>query len=203
MNEIQKITDFWFGDVNQSTPSNLAQRQTRIWFEKNEDTDEFIRKNFGEIHARFASYPPRENLDFEAHLALIILFDQFSRNMFRGNAKMFAYDEIALGLTKELIAKYNVLEFDLFRALFACMPLMHSESLDDQNTIVGFSQKFVEECKKQNSPHLSYFENSLSFALRHREIIEKFGRFPHRNQILGRISTKEEAEFIKTPNSSF
>ncbi len=201
--ELCKINDFWFGDLTQETPIELAQSQTKIWFEKSDDNDEFIRKNFAKIHVQFAANPPTENLGFDNCLALIILFDQFSRNMYRGIAKMFAFDRIALGLTKEFISQNNVLDFDLFRALFVCMPLMYSENLEDQNTMVGFSKKFVEECKKQNSLHLGYFENSLSFALRHLEIIENFGRFPHRNQILGRISTKEEAEFLKTPNSSF
>lgn len=203
--KLKSVCEFWFCDLNYKVPLGKDNPKTKIWFAKSNKTDAFIKQNFQELLENLENKINKgwRPLDFEQTLGVIIVFDQFSRNMFRNQAKMFANDHLALGLTKDFIKNNYIWDNDLFHNLFLCMPLMHSENLADQNLMLEHSNLFVEHALKNNSPNVAYFENSLNFARRHKEIIEKFGRFPHRNEILGRQSTIEEAEFLQTPNSSF
>jgi len=126
----------------------------------------------------------------EGRLAEILVLDQFSRNMFRDDPRSFAYDSMALVLAQECVALKIDQKLELTKRKFIYMPYMHSESLiiHDQ-AIELFAQEGLEE--------------NLKFEHAHLTILQKFGRYPHRNKILGRESTKEEIEFLKGPNSSF
>jgi uncharacterized protein (DUF924 family) len=127
-------------------------------------------------------------------LARILLYDQFPRNMFRGTPRAFATDALARETTAYLLRTQGDRQLRPVERLFVYLPLMHSEDLTDQRQSVSLFQQLV-----QDDPLV----DSVSYALRHREIIARFGRFPHRNAILGRSSTPEEIEFLQQPGSSF
>jgi len=172
------ILNFWFSKENK-----------KKWFVKDKDFDSLITEIFLNTYNQAAN----GGLDnwketSEGLLSLIIILDQFPRNMFRDQAQSFAMDAKALSLAKEAIVKRIDKQLMLEQQRFIYMPFMHSENLEDQNISV---ELFTND------------EISYSYAIRHREIIQRFGRFPHRNILLGRESTQEEIEFLKTPNSSF
>jgi uncharacterized protein (DUF924 family) len=173
-----KILNFWFSKDNSTK-----------WFTKSKDFDSLIINKFLAIYNKAANGDLDDwKQEPEGMLALIIILDQFPRNMFRDSAKSFAGDAKALSYAKEAIAKEIDKKLLLQQRRFIYMPFMHSENLEDQNISV---QLFAAD------------ETSYKYAVRHREIIQKFGRFPHRNNLLGRESTKEEVDFLKTPNSTF
>ena len=176
--ELQKVLDFWFVHLNPEQ-----------WFAKDDNLDKQIQNQFLSTHQKYRIYD-REFSDLYELLALIILFDQFSRNMFRNTKDAFEFDWIALEITKQGIQKdvYHLFEKEEEKQFFF-MPLMHSENLQDQELSIKLFQ--------------SLNPKTYQFALDHHKIIERFGRFPHRNSILERQSTLEEIHFLKTPNSSF
>ena len=124
----------------------------------------------------------------EGCLALAIILDQFPLNMFRGSAKSFSTEADAIKISHFAISKGFDEELDSSRLTFLYMPLMHSENIEDQNLSVELFSK-------------SGLENNLRFAKHHRDIIKKYGRFPHRNLILNRTSTEEEIEYLKSPQA--
>lgn len=184
MENYNKILDFWFEELS---PSD--------WFKKNEELDMKIKDKFLEIYEKGKEKQLESWLEKpDSSLALIILLDQFPRNMFRDTKQMFQTDSLALEYSKDSIKKNFDKEIEKGKAFFY-MPLMHSENLEDQKECL----KIFEELSKEDN---SYREN-VKFAKMHLDIIERFGRFPHRNKTLNRESTKEEIEFLKQPNSSF
>ncbi len=174
------VLGFWF---DQLRPAD--------WYKKDAALDDLIRRRFSSLH-RAASccelYGWRASP--EGRLAEIIVLDQFSRNIFRGDARAFAQDALALGLAQEAVASGVAAHLHPHRRGFLYMPFMHSESsLIHRRAVQLFSE-----------PGLEY---SLNFELRHKAIIDRFGRYPHRNQVLGRPSTPEEQRFLEQPGSSF
>ena len=126
----------------------------------------------------------------EGRLAEILILDQFSRNMYRDQAESFAYDQIALVLAQEAIVQEADKQLPVEKRCFLYMPFMHSESLlIHKQAVILFDQPGM--------------ENNYQFELKHEEIIERFGRYPHRNTILNRQSTSEELAFLQEPGSSF
>ena len=181
-----EILNFWF---KESKPSQ--------WFEKNITYDKLIKKKFLNYHesAVQGHYDSWQNTHSES-LALIILIDQFSRNIFRENYNSYKYDYISLNVSKFGIKNLYLDKFeDLNKRLFFILPLIHSENIVDQN-------QAIELANNQLSKHHN-FKKILKFFFRHKEIIQKFNRFPHRNKILSRESTEKEIAFLKTPFSSF
>ena len=126
----------------------------------------------------------------KGRLAEIIVLDQFSRNMFRGTAQAFAYDSLALALSQEAVAIEADKLLNPTERSFLYMPFMHSESL-------AIHERAIELYRAEG------LEFNLEFEIKHKVIIDRFGRYPHRNKILGRASTKEEIRFLQQPNSSF
>jgi uncharacterized protein (DUF924 family) len=194
LSRVQDILHFWFDDPNQ--PDSEYGQQRKIWFKKNPDFDQQIRDRFLADYNRAA----QGDLDHWHHqpqacLALILLLDQFPRNLFRGQPQAFATDDQALELAQCAIAHHYDQQLQPVERIFLYLPLEHSENMDHQEQAVQLFQQL----------HASHpeFENSLDYALRHRDVIARFGRFPHRNQILGRETTPEEAEFLQQPGSSF
>ncbi|HWP46085.1 MAG TPA: DUF924 family protein [Candidatus Limnocylindrales bacterium] len=196
-NRIEEILHFWFGDLQ---TINLEER-LKLWFGGEEETDRLIRDKFepdllqaisGEL-AHWEETP-------RGTLALIILLDQFSRNIYRNTPRAFAQDEMALGICLRGMDRGKDLALDLLERVFFYLPMEHAEDLEIQRKSV----KAFESLVKAAPPNMKNpFESFLDYAIRHYAIIEKFGRFPHRNEILGRASTPEELEFLTQPGSSF
>ncbi|MBE9096622.1 DUF924 family protein [Tychonema sp. LEGE 07203] len=188
---MNEILDFWFGRSN-SPEFGKAQKK---WFEKNADFDAQVRSNFLSQYELAAS----GKLDYwqdspENCLALILLLDQFPRNMFRETPKAFATDSKALTVAQHAVDNNFDRELLQVQKWFIYLPFEHSENLEHQ-------QKSVELFRQLSGEPES--ESVIEYAIRHFKIIERFGRFPHRNQILGRETTPEEAEFLKQPGSRF
>lgn len=181
-----EVLSFWFGD-------KLEMR--KVWFTKNSDFDAEVRSRFLPLYEQAASDQLDGWIDSpEGCLALVIVLDQFPRNMFRGTARSFATDPKALEIAKSAIAQQFDQQFPPVQRFFLYLPLEHSENLDDQTESVRLYEQF------RDNPEL---KDTYDYAIRHRDVIERFGRFPHRNQILDRPSTLEEIEFLKQPGSSF
>lgn len=191
------LLQVWFGDPEQ--PLAVSAQ----WFKKNEEFDRRLREQFeatldagvrGELESWTAS--PR------GRLALVILFDQFSRNIFRGTARSFAQDHLAQKLAVEALAKNEEQSLTPVERYFLLMPLMHAENVEYQRRCVGEFERLVAETPEPKAIH-DLVATALDYAKRHAVIVERFGRFPHRNAMLGRESTPEETEFLKEPGSSF
>lgn len=176
----QSILDFWFGE--------LSPKQ---WWVKEEKLDKLIKDRFHEIHRQATQgelFNWRKNI--EGRLAEIILIDQFSRNIYRNDPKSFAWDGIALVLAQEAINLNLAKNLEPQKRAFLYLPYMHSESkIIHEEAIKLYSEEGL--------------EFNLEFEYKHKRIIDRFGRYPHRNQVLGRTSTKEEIEFLKEKDSSF
>ena len=185
--EAAQVNAFWFGDP--PGPSRVE------WFRKDPAFDQRIRTRFGELHARAA----RGELDGwrsqpQSMLALVVVLDQFSRNLFRGDARAFAQDAHALECARQAIARGDDRMLLPVQRQFLYLPFEHSESLEDQERGLALMQE------------LEAFEATRGcseWALRHRDIVKRFGRFPHRNAALARESTAEEVEFLEQPGSGF
>jgi uncharacterized protein (DUF924 family) len=195
----QEILRFWFGELDELGRADQAT-QAR-WWSKDAGLDREIRERFGATHAAAA----RGELDAwlsapRTCLAYITVLDQFSRNMFRDTAGMFATDELALRAALQGIAAglHKQLRLDE-RGMFY-MPLMHSEELAIQERCI---ELFVELSGEVSGSARASMLSRVGFAERHRDIVKKFGRFPHRNALLGRASTPDELDFLDGPGSSF
>lgn len=191
MERWQEILRFWFGR-EQGADSG---KQRKAWFQKNPEFDAEIRRRFLNDYELAAGGGLGGWKDLPAScLGLIILLDQFSRNMFRGKPQAFAADHLALSAAEHAVAQGFDLQLPPVRRVFVYLPFEHSENLDDQRRCVELMKPF------EGDAHLGSF---VQYALKHREIIGRFGRFPHRNAVLGRPSTPEEVEFLSQPGSSF
>lgn len=180
----QEILDFWF------------KENSKRWFEKSESFDQEIKDKFLEIHTELNS---GEHLGWKSDphslLAMIIVLDQFSRNIFRGDKKSFASDHLARILAEDALLKGYDKKLAPIERVFLYLPFEHSEDIFDQEKSV----KLFALLKEENEKYDFYYD----FAVKHHEIILKFRRFPHRNEILQRESTIEEIEFLKQKGSSF
>ena len=176
------VLNFWFGEG-----AERGKRHKR-WFEKDPAFDAEVAERFRSLYDRLSSN--HDWLDPAPEcLARIVVLDQFPRNMFRGTARAFEADPLALEAARHaLIRGYDRSLLPVERT-FVYLPFEHSESLPDQERACELMQPLGDE--------------QYDYALRHKAIIERFGRFPHRNAILGRESTAEEIEFLKQPGSGF
>lgn len=184
-------------------PSDPAQAQ-KLWWGKDEATDADLRERFSSTLAAAR----RGELDAWAttargRLALIIVLDQLSRNIHRGSPEAFAGDAKARALVHEGLERGHDRELAPIERVFMYLPLEHSESLAEQDQCVGLFRTLADEVAATDAELGKRYAFYLTFADRHREIIARFGRFPHRNAVLGRESTDEELAFLTEPNSSF
>ncbi|MEA2118462.1 DUF924 family protein [Halovibrio sp. HP20-50] len=178
--DAQAVLGFWFEAL---TPAQ--------WFKKDAELDRTISQRFSALHAQAARcecYAWRQTA--QGRLAEIIVLDQFSRNIYRDDARAFATDALALVLAQEAVAASADVELNSTQRAFLYMPYMHSESTVIHEVAVELFDQ----------PGL---ENNHGFEVRHKAIIDRFGRYPHRNALLGRASTEEELDFLKQPGSSF
>ena len=181
------VLGFWFG-----SGAEYGKRQKR-WFEKDAAFDAEIKRHFLSLYESLAGN--REWLDApKTVLARIIVLDQFPRQMFRGNARAFAADPLALEAAKLSVARGYDRDLLPVEKLFVYLPYEHSEVLADQLRACELTEPLAA---------FPDTEDVYRYAVAHRDIIQRFGRFPHRNAILGRVSTPEEIEFLKQPGSSF
>jgi len=180
MGESKRVYDFWFTEL-----------QPAQWFKKDLNLDRQILESFQDLHKKAAAGELSSwREEPRGALSEVILLDQFSRNIYREQALSFAFDPIALVLAQEAIRRGLDSELNTREKSFLYMPFMHSESLAvHQRSIELFS--------------FPGMEGNLDFAQQHKKIIARFGRYPHRNKILGRESSDEELEFLNTPGSSF
>lgn len=195
----EEVLDFWFGELDEEgrTEPEVSKR----WFQKSDAFDEEIRSRFEGRYEEIAAGDHREWLRSpRGRLAYVIVLDQFSRNMFRDTPKMYALDERALQVALEGIEVGEDQELAFAERPFLYMALMHSESLKIQERCVELFEGFRDELQGEKREKIEY---NLQYAIAHLEIVARFGRFPHRNEILGRESTPEELAFLKEPGSSF
>lgn len=190
----QPVLDFWFADgLEKGWPS---QDMSRVWFGGSRGLDAEITERFAELveAARW-----NELVDWEARplsrLALVILLDQFTRNIHRGQPEAFSGDHRACTLVIEGMARGFDDDLPWIGRVFFYMPLMHAEELSLQDECVAHFEKLVQQAPAEISAKIA---NNLAHAREHRDIIVRFGRFPHRNQVLGRASTPEEETFLET-----
>ena len=176
----EPVLQFWFHEI---PPAK--------WWKVDVDFDRLIIERFSELHAQAsASELFAWRAEPEGRLAEVIVLDQFSRNMFRGDRRAFAADPLALALAQEAVAAKADLALSPEQRVFLYMPFMHSES----PRIHGVAEQLF---KALGQP------GNYDFELRHKAIIDQFGRYPHRNAILGRPTTQEELAFLAKPGSSF
>lgn len=186
-----EVLAFWFGSTDAADPR---------WFKRSEAFDAAIRERFGATVASalagrldgWAAQPP-------GALASIVVLDQFTRNIHRGTPAAFAGDAQALTLALQLAHSGEHLRLPPLQRWFAYLPLEHAEDLTLQQQCV----RLFEALAAEPGPHREALAGALDYARRHHDVIARFGRFPHRNAILGRASTPEEVAFLLQPGSSF
>lgn len=204
MDEARSVRDFWFGELPLSAEG--LNRRIRFWFggetaQLRERRDDQIRERFGALLVRAAAGELAAWADGpRRRLSLIILLDQFPRHMFRCSARAFAYDAQALSLTLSGMQSAADAALDVVERIFFYMPLQHAESREVQDESVAAYRRLLSEAPQQlHEP----FSATLRSAENHRAIIERFARFPHRNQMLGRASTPAEEQWLRSGGESF
>lgn len=198
--DIERVLDFWFGACGADGAIDPAKR--KMWFGDGRKHDAEIREKFGALHERAS----RGELDREwcatpaGRLALIVVLDQFSRHVHRDTPAAYAQDPAAQHLALDGIRENVDRELIPAQRCFFYLPLEHAEDIELQRLCVrcfdGLARTVAPEWRKE-------YESYLDYAQRHRDIIDRFGRFPHRNAVLGRESTAAEKKFLKEPGSSF
>lgn len=193
------LLDAWFGPLDaDGLPDAAHQRQ---WFTKDEAFDDRLRARFGALVEEAHAGGCRDWLGTPAgRVAYVVAIDQLSRNLFRGDPRSFAADPLALAVSVAAIVDGEHLRVPAAHAYFLVMPTMHSEDLAEQERCVATFAAL-----RDGAPPAarSMFENAWRFAVAHRDIVARFGRFPHRNEVLGRVSTAEEVAFLAGPGSRF
>ena len=176
----QHILKFWFEEIEQSQ-----------WWLKDDAFDRMIIGRFSAIHAKAVRCELFEwRTTSEGRLAEVIILDQFSRNMFRDSAESFKYDALALMLSQEAVLTGADKTLNSTQRGVLYLPFMHSESAKIHSVALSLYQE-------------NGIQSNLDFEIKHKNIIDQFGRYPHRNKILGRTSTEQEIEFLKLPGSGF
>ena len=189
---LRDIHHYWFGDL--ATPTSRNPEKAAIWFRQSDETDAHIRDTYGRYIAPAAAIDwDLDALSREEQIALVVLLDQFPRNIFRTSSEAFATDPKAREIARKLVDR-GLERFYLAEQTFIAVPFEHSEDIADQDLALMLAARMAVEApqdwKDDRRGNIDYF-------IKHREIIAKFGRFPHRNAVLGRISTPEEIEFLK------
>jgi len=185
-----EVLEFWFGEPARS-----------LWFATRPAFDDEIRSRFGAVVAAAAAGELDPwSASCDGALALTIALDQFPRNIHRGTPAMFAHDDLARAVASRAIERGFDLAVPLDLRMFFYLPFEHSEALADQVRSVELFSCWVIEHPQERRAHAA---DQMTYAVRHHEIIQQFGRFPHRNAVLGRASTSEEIAFLRDPNSSF
>lgn len=198
MDSVGRILDFWFGELDEYGFAGPEKRKS--WF-AGKATDRLIEQNFGSLVVRALA----GELDAWAEetpslMALVTLLDQFPRNIYRGSARAFSGDQRSCELVNEAIARETDREMPPgWRSMFY-LPLEHAENLADQNLCVAMLEAMMTGCP---ATHRDELVGSLEWARQHRDIIARFGRFPHRNKVLGRQPSPSEEAWLRGGGNSF
>ena len=185
MSTLQKVLDYWF-----STPNDYQK-----WFFSGSSLDNYIKIEFEplllEVLDNNKKYNPKNTKEI---LAKIILLDQFSRHMYRNSDKAYACDIISLNLSLKMLNNSTINELSSVEQLFALMPLQHSENIQHKNILLTFAN---DKLNTSNEYDKNIYSSIIEHTKNHRTVLELFGRYPKRNQFLGRVSTPEEILYIK------
>ena len=193
------ILQYWFGDVDSLGRSDMLH--SRRWFMKDDAFDREIAERFADTYADVRGGLREAWLDDpRGRVAYVIVLDQFARNMFRGTARAFEGDRQALAAAVEGVARHDDAELTVSERSFLYMPYMHSEDIDMQDRSVAL---FTELAANAPSELRGSMVAAVQYAEKHHEVVARYGRFPHRNTVLGRESTPEEIAFISQPGSGF
>lgn len=199
MESEKSVLEFWFG--TQADDKAAAAEKSRLWWGKDPAIDREIAQRFSPTVEQAAA----RTLDAwsatpSGRLALILLTDQFRRNIYRDTPAAFSCDPLALALSRDAVREGMHRRLRPIERVFLYLPFEHAESMADQDQAVALFQELVDEA---GPLYRDVYAGYLDFALRHRAVIQRFGRFPHRNRILGRESSADELEFLKQKGSSF
>lgn len=195
----QPLLEWWFGSA--ATAAEVAAQRNRLWFGYRAEQDEQARQRFGELCAQalagglhdWAEQP-------QGWLALLLLLDQLPRMLHRGTAQAFCGDAHARRVLEQGLARGFDQQLAMIQQVFVYLVLEHAEDLSAQDQAVASFQRLHDQAATQER---ELFGGFLEFALRHRQVIARFGRFPHRNDSLGRVSTPDEQAFLREPGSRF
>ena len=204
MERYEEILEYWFGeDFDEDTQVTRDSILVQEWFRPTKDMDQEI-KGYFEKDLKAAQKGKLDDWedDPESRLALLVLLDQFSRNIYRGDAKAFDNDLRALELSLKSIKDGFDGRVSFVQRQFYYMPLMHAENLEVQQTSVQVFTKLILEAERYEDPSLDYLRSVLDFAKQHLDVFQTFGRFPWRNDALNRRSTTEERLFLSDPDNS-
>jgi uncharacterized protein (DUF924 family) len=195
----QDILDHWFGTEDDAKA--IANTQSTLWWGKSAETDALIKQRFeAAVLAAASGQLDDWQAQPQGRMALILLTDQFTRNIYRDTPRSFQFDPLARTLCIDGLALQHDRALRPIERVFFYLPLEHSERRDDQARSVALMQQLVDDAPAEHQP---LYRDYLDFALRHQVIVDRFGRFPHRNAILGRESTNEEQAFLRQPGSGF
>ena len=182
------VLQFWFGEGPDDVPR-------KVWFANDAAFDRLCRERFADTHAAAAAGQLDQWQETPAGaLALTVVFDQLSRNIYRGTPEAFAQDGRALDIARSAVERGFDRQLPPLRRMFLYLPFEHSEDR-------AMQARSVELFESLRGP--DWLDDAIDYAHRHRDVIERFGRFPHRNAILGRSSTAAELEYLATPGAGF
>jgi len=199
METVDSILTYWFGTNPERAA--LAKDRADLWWSKNAESDREIRQRFaGNVQLAAEGKLDAWLAEPRGRLAMIILTDQFPRSMYRDSPRAFAFDTKALEWSRDGVELGVDRSLRPIERVFFYLPLEHSERMADQERSVSALGELVPIVDVDQR---EVFEHYLNFAILHRDIIARFGRFPHRNKILGRPSTPEELYFLSQPGSAF
>ena len=211
---VEAILDFWFGSMDDRTLLDREREPFRThftrWYGKSPEVDREIRRRFeaelervtengrswDDTVRRWAEH--RQGL-----LALTILLDQLPRNMYRDTPRMYARDALGLLVSERARALPDAGSLPLMQQMFLAVPLMHAESLTLQQRMLARFEGLVAQAEKRSPQNVGFYRFALDYAKRHVDVVTRFGRFPHRNAILGRTSSAEEAKFLESDEAYF
>lgn len=197
--EPSDVLNFWFDDALAS-PERAGER-VKLWFGKNDEFDHEIRRRFGTL-PQLAAQRALNAWRGTAHgaLAFVLVVDQFPRNLYRHSARAFEFDALARETAHEAISLGFDNDLPPLQASFLYLPLEHAEDIDLQERSVTLFERLIPRAHRELT---ASFEGFADYARRHRDVIRRFGRFPHRNAILGRKSTPEEIAYLESGGDRF
>lgn len=195
----EAILDYWFGAPGSAL--EISSRQSALWFGKLPEKDREVSERFTDTYnAAISGALDHWAASPRGRLALVIVLDQFPHHIHRDTALAFAHDATSLALSMATLTHGEDKQLTRIERVFLCLPLEHAESIAMQEVSVAQYQQLVTEADEFER---ALFNNYLDYAQKHRDVIVRFGRFPHRNALLGRLSSPEELAFLKQPGSRF
>ena len=195
----ENVLAFWFGSPGSA--AEVAGRQSTLWFGKTPANDLAVTERFAAaLSAATAGQLDHWTRTPRGRLALVIVLDQFPHHIHRDQPQAFATDSQALALSLDALAASEDRQLAPIERVFLYLPLEHAESIEMQTRSVSLYERLAHEAAPDER---ALFDNFLDYARKHRDVVARFGRFPHRNAILGRPSSPDELEFLKQPGSRF